>query len=163
KHAEFEVLDSGAAKLGRDSPESGFFAETVPRTEWDKAGDPRLAAVDKLVLVHRLREVIALVGFTRFEAASPDKDGELDLNVTPAALDEPTTWLPAIEHRGEGVFISINPKAVTAWLDRPAVKERARALMEGFKAWDAEYGGGKHVFPGVPYYMLHSLAHMLIT
>ena len=52
--------------------------------------------------MHRLREVMALLGFTRFEAVNLDKDGELDLEVTRAALAESITWLPAVENRGEG-------------------------------------------------------------
>ena len=55
------------------------------RAAWDPDEDTLLAAIDKLVLVHRLREVVSLLGFTRFEAVSPDKDGELDLDVIRAS------------------------------------------------------------------------------
>ena len=34
-----------------------------------------------VVLVHRLREVVALVGFTRFEALAPDIEGEFEMGV----------------------------------------------------------------------------------
>jgi hypothetical protein len=42
--------------------------------------------IDWRAFVHRLREVVAQVGFTRFEAASPDEHGELELGVERAAL-----------------------------------------------------------------------------
>ena len=91
KTAEFEVLDKGDPHIGEDDPRSKFHAETPERSAWDPGGDRGLAAIDKLVLVHRLREVVSLLGFTRFEATSPDKDGELDLDVARAALAETVT------------------------------------------------------------------------
>ena len=125
--------------------------------------DPLLAAVDKLVLVHRLREVVSLLGFTRFEAISPDKDGELDLDVIRASLAETITWLPAVENRGEGVFVSFRSRDVESWLARPGVRGRGRRLQEGWRAWAAERHRPEDGFPGLAYVMLHSLSHMLMT
>ena len=101
KDAEFEILDKGDRRIGEDDPRSSFYAETAERRSWDPGGEAFVDAVDKLVLVHRLREVVSLLGFTRFEATSPDKDGELDLAVERAALAETITWLPAIENRAK--------------------------------------------------------------
>ena len=53
-----------------------------------------MAPIERVVLVHRLREVVAEVGFTRFEAAAPDADGELDIDVRRASLAREVTWLP---------------------------------------------------------------------
>ena len=61
------------------------------------------------MLVHRLREVSAQVGFTRFEATLPDINGELDLDVELAPLSRDLTWLPANQNRGEGVFMRRSP------------------------------------------------------
>ena len=96
KDAEFEILDRSDARIGEDDPRSEFFAETLDRARWDPDGDPLLEGVGKLVLAHRLREVVALLGFTRFEAIGPDKDGEIDLDVERAALAETISWLPAL-------------------------------------------------------------------
>ena len=125
--------------------------------------DTLLAAIDKLVLVHRLREVVSLLGFTRFEAVSPDKDGELDLDVIRASLAETITWLPAVENRGEGVFMSFRSEDVARWLARPGVRDRGRQLLEGWRAWAAERHRPEDGFPGLAYVMLHSLSHMLMT
>ena len=163
KDAEFEILDRGDARIGEDDPRSEFFAETLDRARWDPAGDPLLEAVDKLVLVHRLREVTALLGFTRFEAIGPDKDGEIDLDVERAALAETITWLPAVENRGEGVFVSFAADRVARWLERSGVRERGRRLEQGWRTWAEERGRPQDGFPGLPYVMLHSLAHMLMT
>jgi len=64
---------------------------------------------------------VAQVGFTRFEAAMPDIEGELDINVRRAALDIDPTWVPAIENRGEGVFIAFKKQAIDQWLKQKAV------------------------------------------
>ena len=163
KEAEFEILDKGDARIGEDDPRAEFFAETLPRAAWDKDGDPLLAAIDKLVLVHRLREVAALLGFTRFEAINPDKDGEIDIDVERAALAETVSWLPAVENRGEGVFVSFDADRVARWLERSGVRERGRRLQNGWRTWAQEHGRPQDGFPGLPYVMLHSLAHMLMT
>lgn len=80
-------------------------------------------------MVHRLREVVAQVGFTRFEAAAPDVNGDLDLDVQRAPLARDADWLPAIENRGEGVFLQFKPEAIESWLARPIVIDRRDALI----------------------------------
>ena len=187
KDAEFEILDKGDARIGEDDPRSEFFAETLDRAEWDRDGDPPpiwnktvprpstalaggrprqrspLEALDKLVLVHRLREVVALLGFTRFEAIGPDKDGEIDLDVERAALAETMTWLPAMENRGEGVFVSFDADRVERWCERAEVRAHGRRLESAWRAWASARHREQAGFPGLPYVMLHSLAHMLMT
>ena len=113
--------------------------------------------------MHRLREVVALLGFTRIEPATKDVSGELDIGVQRADIARDISWLPACEHRGEGVFLQFNEEALRNWQSRPAVRERAMMLYEGYKKW----AGGDVVklekFPGPIYYMLHSFSHLLLT
>ena len=158
KVAEFRILDKGDACIGQDRPSSRFHGETLNRTEWDPARDPLLSRIDKLVLVHRLREVATLLGFTRFEAVSPDKDGEIDLEVERAALAETIDWLPAIENRGEGVFVSFEQEAIDEWLSRDGTQQRAGRIQAGWTKWAAERKRKEGLFPGIPYIMLHSLS-----
>lgn len=159
KQAEIETLLAQKATLGDDRPEGDFFARAHPI-----GAVPASAAgkVDRLVLVHRLREVTAQIGFTRFEASMPGIDGELDLNVKLAPLSRELKWLPATQNRGEGVFVSFSAAAIEAWLKRPAVQKRAVALMNGFEEWKRRQEA-QGMFPGLPYIMLHSLSHLLIT
>lgn len=83
KQAEFEVLSGTEQSSGADSVEGNFFARVLPKSAWDK---PWMDSVEKIVLVHRLREVVAQVGFTRFEASSPGVDGELGMDVQTSPL-----------------------------------------------------------------------------
>lgn len=152
---EFEALAQAGESIGEDRPEGDFFARREPVPD---PPQPLLAAIDRIVLVHRLREVTAQVGFTRFEAVVPDVQGELDLDVRRAALAMDPSWMPAVETRGEGVFISFRADAIEEWRQRPEVRARAEAFRRAPGAADVS-----GVVPDITYVMLHSLAHLLIT
>ncbi|MHB8898343.1 MAG: DrmB family protein, partial [Thermoguttaceae bacterium] len=160
KQDELETLAASKEELGNDQPDGNFFARTLPKVNWNK---PWMQSIDRVVLVHRLREVVAQVGFTRFEAASPDIEGELEIGVRRAALAREITWLPAVENRGEGIYLQFNREQIEAWEQRPDVQERGRKLLVGFDCWKDEHRGSHRKFPGLPYILLHSLSHLLIT
>jgi hypothetical protein len=160
KQAELETLVASKEELGNDAPDGTFFARAIPREKWDA---PWTRSIKRVVAVHRLREVMAQVGFTRFEPLAPDIEGELEMGVRRAALAREITWLPAIENRGEGVFLQFNRADIEAWLQRPEVAQRGLALHDGFKCWESEHQGSKRKFPGLPFMLLHSFSHLLIT
>jgi hypothetical protein len=160
KQAELETLITCKDEIGNDRPEGDFYARALPKPAWDK---PWMKAVEKVILIHRLREVMAQVGFTRFEASVPDVEGELEMGVQAASLAREVSWLPAVENRGEGVFIQFKKSAIDDWFGRLPVKKRGKQLLEGFESWKREHYQSKREFPGVTYIMLHSLSHLLIT
>jgi hypothetical protein len=160
KPQEFETLVASRDELGEDRPDGDFFARRFVPPDADVGP---VGAIERVVLVHRLREVMAQVGFTRFEPSVADIDGELALDVRRAELAREVTWLPAIENRGEGVFLSFKQKALVDWLARPRVRARVGQLEAGFKAWQRSHPGSTARFPGATYVMLHSLSHLLIT
>lgn len=158
KLAELEMLLASPAELGEDRPEGIFHARAV-------AIDPASRFVpylDRIVRVDRLREVTAQLGFTRFESVSPDAQGELDIDVRRAPLAREATWLPAIENRGEGLFLAFRRDAIDAWAARPAVQQRGEQFVRGFAAWQRIHHTKKGAFAGLPYVMLHTLSHLLI-
>ena len=122
-----------------------------------KPGD----AIASVIQLHRLREVLALVGFTRFEAVTPDIHGEYETDVERAELALDPRWYPAVENRGEGVFVELRTDAVEEWLARPQVGRRLDDLARGHRAW-MESRGVQRSFPGGPYVLLHTLSHLLI-
>ncbi len=160
KEVEFEALSEARDEIGSDVPEGDFYARALPSAQW---GCSWMSSIERVVLVHRLREVVAQVGFTRFEAAGPDIQGELSLEVRRAPLALDANWLPAVENRGEGIFIQLNAEAVRQWLVRTEVQSRGSQLLDGFNRWTAEHEVVGAMFPGLPYYMLHSLSHLLLT
>lgn len=167
KQVELEALLSCPEEKGKESPSDNKVFQGYTRqpssldSKWQQS-------IDKAVLVHRMREVVALIGFTRFEAAMPNIEGEIDdleIGVRRASLDFEPKWVPAIENLGEGVFISFKPELIKAWLNKPAVIEREKALEKGYRKWAESRGiPVDHMkFPGAAYIMLHSLSHLLIT
>ena len=160
KQAEIETLLASPDSMGEDVPDGDFYARARSLAG---ISTPFKGCLERVVLVHRLREVMAQVGFTRFEAVMPDIEGELDLEVEPAPLAREPSWLPAIENKGEGVFLSFSPDAIGSWMARPGVRARTEQLVAGFDSWVTRKGADNATFPGVPYLMLHSLSHLLIT
>ena len=157
--AEFEQIVSSPAETHGELPaaDEDFFARTAAA-----GGDGLPAGVAQVVLASKLREVVAQIGFTRLEPATPDLQGEYDLGVQSAPLGLLTDWLPATEIRGEGVFVRLDEKTVQAWEKRAAVKKRGLELLAGYERWAKAYENPPP-FPGTRFYMLHSLAHLLLT
>ena len=164
KDVEFEAFAEAAEELGSDQPDGDFFARSLPKSLWTA---PWMSAIKRVVLVHRLREVVAQVGFTRFESQGADINGELpdelSLNVKVAPLARDADWLPAVENRGEGVFLLFDPETIASWLQRPQTIERLKLLDGGFAGWVAAHPNSTREFPGAPYYLLHTFAHLLMT
>lgn len=125
------------------------------------------AQLDRVVLATKLREVRALIGFTRLEAATPNLQGEFDLGVQPARISRHCDWLPASEIHGEGLLLVLREDEVAAWEERPEVQARSEELEAGYDRWAATLqlrnGRQPPPYPGVRFYMLHTLSHMLIT
>ena len=160
REAEIKTLLSVPDAVGEDQPDGVFYARSVSVPSREPALTGKL---NRIVKVHRLREVIAQIGFTRFEAAVPDVNGELALDVERASLSRDQDWLPAIENRGEGIFIGLKSEAVKAWHEKPAVRKRVGQLAAGFEAWKKANDATEAKFPGAPFFMLHSLSHLVIT
>ncbi|MDT0422982.1 DUF1998 domain-containing protein [Streptomyces evansiae] len=117
--------------------------------------------LDSVVLVHRLREVSALTGFTRLEAPEWLPDEELRTRPgAPLSRSDPT-WVPCAELRGEGVFLALKEEPLAQWERRPAVLAREEFLKEAHRDWCLARGVEPR-WPGIRYVLLHTLAHVLI-
>lgn len=144
-----------AGEMPHDDSES-FWARRLSRAT-------RLPpVVERVVLARRLREVMAQVGFTRLEPLSQDLQGRYDLDVKLAPLSLQRDWLPVTEVRGEGVLVVLDEVRVHAWETSDSVKRRTELLFAGWDRW-RQYSKSTLPFPGVRLYLLHSLAHLLMT
>ena len=160
KELEFDALSGAKESLGEDDAEGDFFARQLPKAKWTA---PWMKGIERVVLVQRLREVTAMVGFTRFEATSTDLKGELQLDVERAAISIDARWLPAVENRGEGIFLQFSALEIERWLKKSKVLERGAQLSGGFESWKKNRGGKGGDFHGQSFYLLHSLSHILMT
>lgn len=160
KEVELEAILASPEGFGDDVPvDQNFHARRLPDRAWRHSA--RSAGVEAVIQLHRLREILALIGFTRFEAVTPDINGEYETDVERAEIAIEPQWFPAVENRGEGVFLQIRAEAVKQWLGRPAVVQRLDGLATGHKLW-MEDRKAKRPFPGAPYVLLHTLSHLLI-
>jgi hypothetical protein len=121
--------------------------------------------LDQVVLVERLREVRAMLGFTRLDSFGELNDPDLDQMSNPAPLSRRApTWLPASEVRGEGLFIQLREAQVTDWLKRPAIAERNAEFLSSHRSWRSarRIEPPEAGFPGMRYVLLHTFGHALM-
>lgn len=118
--------------------------------------------IQEVLLLERLREVNALIGYTRVEAPEETDDPDERPPMADLCRGNPQ-WVPATEVHGEGIFIRFNESVLTAWEKKDSVKERDRKLFEGHKGWRNSRKLAPDVgYPRIRYAMLHTFAHLLI-
>jgi len=124
----------------------------------EAAPDRYQSSIAQVVLAFRLREVCVLRGFTRIDP--PDSDNSEQKLA--AISQEPQNWLPAVEHRGEGIFIELALDKIREWERRPQVQERLNRLNIAYANWRQQRGlpSASPLTPRLA--LLHTLAHLLI-
>lgn len=184
--AEFDLDEIWNEIEGRrtneDGPEGIDEAVDLKGPEWEVLSDPDPALngrdfwltkakppptfkdlIAGTVLAERLREVNALVGFTRLRSVGESAPGEARARRAPLASGT-ARWVPATEVRGEGIFLKFDLDRIQLWEPAAAVQKRERLLLAAHKEWRSARGLEPldEDFPGVVYAMLHSLAHALM-
>lgn len=129
------------------------------RTEQAEIPDRLDDYLEDVVLVKRLREVMALRGFTRISPDKPDPtldkfQGVYDRDYVPLAEPVPN-WLPGIEMKGEGLFIRLKESAVAEW---EAANEHEYEAM--YHRMQNSIVRCQNFSPR--YVLIHTLAHLLI-
>ena len=117
---------------------------------------------EKIVLVEKLREVRALVGFTRIMSPRDfDNAAELPADNRAVISRKDPTWLPASETRGEGIFFQFSETSIQNWVNENAAYERE--FEQGHQAWRISKNlDPNDGYPGIRYVMMHTFAHALI-
>ena len=166
---------------GGDEEEEILTESDIKRPEWRVLSDPNSPndwphflknevdvpaefdhLIDQVVLLERLREVNALVGFTRVEAPEESDDPDERPELASLCKGKPT-WVPVSEVHGEGIFIRFNEEALQAWEAKAEVGKRDRDLREGHQGWrNARRLDPSVGYPGIRYAMIHTLSHLLI-
>lgn len=117
--------------------------------------------IGHITQVSRLREVRALWGFSRIHPPSGPM-GKAD--VTPLSRT-PKHWLPAVEVRGEGIFLTLEEERLRTWEARDQVRRRAELLDQQNRRELLERLGD-NAEPRFPvtarYVLLHTLSHLLM-
>ncbi|MFE0387649.1 DrmB family protein [Streptomyces bungoensis] len=154
---EYERLRSGNDE-SEHSRDEQFICETP-------LGDQSVLSplgVTGPMLVKKLREVRALKAFTRLA----DPDSTIDSKEMPLS-DSPLRWLPAMEVRGEGVFLRLDEDRLGTWEKATAVAARAERMRTAHqrvldqRAGDRGQAVASPVTPRMV--LLHTLAHVLVN
>jgi hypothetical protein len=151
RREEYRQLNTAVAATGLDQE-----FEVRPR----HVPDEIRPWISRLVKAVRLREVRAMIGFTRIHpVGDPAAPNVAKLSLTPL------TWLPAIEVRGEGIFLVFDEDHLRRWEAQDAVRIRAAKIDKRYvEEWRERHG------PDVPpplsvvprFLLIHTFAHSLM-
>ncbi len=166
------AADQRANPLDLQLPEWQVFTQFNPDRNSD---DFRLRPVSvpaayttwlsSVLLVEKLREVQVLTGFTRLDSLGEVL--EIAGDETPSAIvplsSHTPTWLPAVEVRGEGIFLQFNEVELQDWLVKKA-RTRANEFHQAHTRWRGTrfIANPAENDPGMRYVLLHSFAHILM-
>ena len=162
-------IDNTVSQDDIKGPEWDVFIEPNPPTEWPhflSEGTDVPSSYKKqianVLLLKRLREVNALIGFTRVEA--PEESNNPDEQPPMASLSNDTPdWIPASQVHGEGIFVRFDEAMLKTWEAKSAVKALDAQLFEGHKGWrNSRKLDPNDGYPGIRYVLLHTLSHLLI-
>ena len=139
---EFRELNSGYIINDVD-----FKTEPIDVTDY-------IDYLDKLILVKTIKELVVLRGFSRINPDGP----------TASISTEIPEWLPAVENRGEGIFLSLNEKKLSEWEKNPKVEKRMKLILEDTQDdfVDRVIGSRSAMSPSARYVLLHTLSHLII-
>lgn len=150
-------------------PEWAILTDPNPPTDWPHFLSERItppakyaSQINAVLLLKRLREVNALIGYTRVEAPEESSDPDEQPVMADLCKNRPE-WVPAVEVHGEGIFLTFNENALKKWEANAAVQSRNQKLLAGHRGWrNARRLDPTKGYPGVRYVMLHTFSHILI-
>jgi hypothetical protein len=150
-------------------PEWEVFIEPNPPTDWPHFLSEATSVpikykkqISNVLLLKRLREVNALIGFTRVEAPEESNNPEEQPPMASLCNDKPN-WVPASQVHGEGIFIRFDEDALNQWEKIPAVQAINESLFHGHKGWRLKRKlSPEDGYPGIRYVLLHTISHLLI-
>ncbi len=149
----------------RNMPNTAKAAEREFETEHVSVPQGFRELIERVVIVRRLREVRAIGGFTRidspFDNLVDEDEGQERYRVQTLSGSE-LQWRPAVELRGEGVFVELSEDAVKRWEEQQSVVQRSAAMEDVHRTWRSERELPDTPYPSARFVLLHTLAHMLI-
>ena len=152
RQEEYKAL-SGTS--GQYTDDDDFIREELP------AADFHIPSISQVALLHKIREVRALIGFTRLEPPNASELGipSADSSRFQCVKKKETNWYPGYEVKGEGIFIQFNNDQITAWLNASEhAQSQIKRLQENARLNSrikTDHISAKFVF-------LHTIAHLLI-
>lgn len=120
-----------------------------------------MPCVKNISLIHKVREVQALVGFSRLEPLDDDNSNNGGKIKKVLIKEDSTNWYPGYDVRGEGIFIELDEDAIDAWrTNNIGVQRRVDHLNENYAK--SYYGDIRPRTISAKFLLLHTLSHLLM-
>jgi Domain of unknown function (DUF1998) len=161
KEEHYRSYEYEALKRGATLPdETGIDALSLAKADLNKYKNIVTQNFDTAVLVNKLRETRALVGFSRGRPAEGNWQDKSVQRIT----HKKNKWCPAIASQGEGIFLELNHKKLQKWASQTAVVTRIESLKSRHNHARREKNpeaAERNITP--EYVLIHTLAHVLIN
>lgn len=149
---EFRNQEYGRLRV---QSEDEFLAVTNPDGSYDEIVKSNF---NQIKLVTSLTETRAFAGFARVSTTERPKSSNLRnlLRVNPIRIGSPQDWLPAIQVKGEGIFLELDSSKIQEWENSEIVSER----WKNFGHSDLVQHNGFSIDPR--FVLIHTLSHLIL-
>lgn len=142
---------------GQNHPDNGIDTDWF-KTEPIEVPDDFADTLSNVVLVRSVREIVALTGFYRVEPPITKSDYARKAPLGRYESGSPE-WLPAVENRGEGIFLALDRQRVSEWeKSHPEIRTRCTKMFND----RSDMLESIHANPSAKYVLLHTISHMLV-
>lgn len=149
---EYEAL---SGEVTMEDKNGEFVRESTDISEYN------IPFVKSISLIHKVREVQALIGFSRLEPVGGENSTPEGAIKCISVKENDTNWYPGYDVRGEGIFIEFDSAAIDSWrTGNEKVQKRVNLLNENYA--NSYYGQKRPREITSKFLLLHTLAHLLM-
>ena len=152
KSEEYDALSGkiNISSMGHDD----FIREPMNIKEYD------MPFIKDIVLIHHVREVQALIGFSRIDPVDSSAMRNGSLNFV-SVKDSETRWYPGYNVYGEGIFIEFDEEAIDKWRNgNKWLMERVELINKNYA--NSFFGSQRPRKITSKFLLLHTVSHLLI-
>lgn len=155
RYAEYLAL------TGVEKPEDEFDDFQCEQMDMNEYSD--VPFVSKISLISKMREVQAHIGFSRIDPTDPTEsvDNQPTIVSVKAEKADGTSWYPACEVKGEGIFIELDDDYIQKWLNgNLTIKNRVYLMNQRYR--ESYLGKNNKRTISAKFLLLHTFSHLLI-
>ncbi|WP_434797382.1 DrmB family protein [Terrisporobacter vanillatitrophus] len=168
---EEEVITKNKYRLDEYEALKGNISEEAKNTNDFKIEEQNIEEyncnnLSKVVLVKKLREVRALVGFSRVNPPDNNIFGDIEDGLAGQSklvtIKGEDNFYPAYESRGEGIFIELDDCKINEWINNNLEIEKRANIINSRYNEEVRRRQGIERYISPKFILLHTLAHLLI-
>lgn len=139
----------------------------TPKPDYNDILDSSTTSISKVIGVDKLKKVNAVLGFTRLDEV--ERTNDRSQRIVKLTRNGKPTWVPAVEDRGEGVYLQFDLDKIAAWEEKAEKSELWQSYIAAHERnfenrLSGRNPGENHLdrFPPARYWLLHTLSHALM-